>query len=141
MHAMIRTAPPQVGQVSTSMPRTRFRRCAQVIAARRSAGVGSSGPSVVQCRPSLPRLTRVTPLTEAERAKNRTIIKASSRPGALSGLPRSVVLKALIARSAEDSNQVGNRQPTLLLVVCNGAPVHRLGPPNRGSRLKSPQPP
>ncbi len=62
MHAMIRTAPPQVGQVSTSMPRTRFRRCAQVIAARRSAGVGSSGPSVVQCRPPLPRLARVTPL-------------------------------------------------------------------------------
>jgi hypothetical protein len=32
---MIRTAPPQAGQVSMSMPKTRFRRCAQVVAARR----------------------------------------------------------------------------------------------------------
>jgi hypothetical protein len=41
-HAMLRTAPPQVEQVSMSMPNTRFRRCVQVIVARRSAGVGSS---------------------------------------------------------------------------------------------------
>ena len=60
MHAMIRTVPPQAGQVSTSMPKTRFRRCAQVMAARRSAGVGSSGSSIVQCRPPLPRLARLT---------------------------------------------------------------------------------
>ena len=42
MLAMILTAPPQAGQVSMSMPKTRFRRCAQLIEARRSAGVGSS---------------------------------------------------------------------------------------------------
>jgi len=40
MQAMIRTAPPQAAQVSMSMPNTRLRRCAQVIAARRSAGSG-----------------------------------------------------------------------------------------------------
>ena len=42
MQAMIRTAPPHSRQVSMSIPKTRFRRCAQVIAARRSLGVGSS---------------------------------------------------------------------------------------------------
>ena len=36
-----------VGQVSMSMPNTRFSRCAQVIEARRSAGVGSSESAVV----------------------------------------------------------------------------------------------
>ena len=45
MQAMIRTAPPQVGQVSMSMSNTRLRHCAQVIEARRSADVcGSSDP-------------------------------------------------------------------------------------------------
>ena len=39
---------------------TRFRRCAQVIAARCSAGVGSSKSAVVACRPPLPRLVGVT---------------------------------------------------------------------------------
>jgi hypothetical protein len=39
---MIRTAPPQAGQVSMSMPKTHFRRCAQLIAALSSAGVGPS---------------------------------------------------------------------------------------------------
>jgi hypothetical protein len=42
--AMILIAPPQARQVSTSMWNTRFRRCAQVIDARRSRGV-FSGPS------------------------------------------------------------------------------------------------
>ena len=32
MQAMIRSAPPQAGQVSMSMPKTRFSRCAHVIA-------------------------------------------------------------------------------------------------------------
>ena len=32
IQAMIRSAPPQAGQVSMSMPKTRFSRCAQVIA-------------------------------------------------------------------------------------------------------------
>jgi len=41
LNAMILTAPPQARQVSMSMLNTRFSRCAQVIAARRSAGVGS----------------------------------------------------------------------------------------------------
>jgi hypothetical protein len=45
--AVIRIAPPQAGQVSMSVPKTRFRRCAQVIAAQRSAVVGSSRSSVV----------------------------------------------------------------------------------------------
>lgn len=57
---MIRIAPPQAGQVSMSIPNTRFRRCAQVIAARRSAGVRSSGSAVVAYRPPLPRLAGVT---------------------------------------------------------------------------------
>jgi hypothetical protein len=43
MLAIILTAPPQAWQVSMSMLNTRLSRCAQVIAARRSAGVGSSG--------------------------------------------------------------------------------------------------
>ena len=43
MQAMMRIAPPHTEQVSMSMPNTRLRRCAQVIAARRSAGVLSSG--------------------------------------------------------------------------------------------------
>ncbi len=60
MHAMIRIAPPQAAQVSMSMPNTRFRRCAQVIAARRSADVGSSGSAVLERSPPLPRLAGVT---------------------------------------------------------------------------------
>jgi hypothetical protein len=43
-----------------SIPNTRLRRCAQVIAARRSAGVRSFGSAVVACRPPLPRLAGVT---------------------------------------------------------------------------------
>ena len=35
----IRTAPPQWMQVVTSIPNTRLRRCAQLIARRRSSGV------------------------------------------------------------------------------------------------------
>ena len=46
IHAMICTAPPQAAQISMSMPKTRFRRCAHLIAARRSAGVGSSRSAV-----------------------------------------------------------------------------------------------
>ena len=46
MQAMIRIAPPQAGQVSMSIPNTRLRRCAEVIAARRSACVGSSGSAM-----------------------------------------------------------------------------------------------
>ncbi len=68
MHAMIRIAPPQAGQVSMSIPNTRLRRCAQVmpdkaglsIAACRSAGVDSSGFAGVAGRPPLPRLAGVT---------------------------------------------------------------------------------
>jgi hypothetical protein len=60
MHAMIRTAPPQAAQVSMSIPNTRFKRCAQVIAARRSASVGSSGSAVLACWPPRPRLAGVT---------------------------------------------------------------------------------
>ena len=60
MHAMMRTAPPQAEQVSMSIPKTRLSRCAQVIAARRSAGVGSSGSAALASRPPLPRLAGVT---------------------------------------------------------------------------------
>jgi hypothetical protein len=42
MQATIRADPPQVGQISMSILNTRFRRCAQVIEARRSAAAGSS---------------------------------------------------------------------------------------------------
>jgi hypothetical protein len=52
------TATPQAGQTSISMPKTRFRRCAQVIHARRSAGVdGSFDPlALLRCpaRPASP---------------------------------------------------------------------------------------
>jgi len=42
MLAMMRTAPPQAAQVWKSILNTRFKRCAQFIEARRSAGVLSS---------------------------------------------------------------------------------------------------
>jgi hypothetical protein len=57
---MIRTAPPQAGQVSMSMLNTRFRRCAQVIEARRSAGVWTSSSSGDCAFVPLPRLEAVT---------------------------------------------------------------------------------
>jgi hypothetical protein len=37
------------GALLLSMPKSRFRRCAQVIEARRSAGVDSFGSSLVPC--------------------------------------------------------------------------------------------
>ncbi len=43
-----------------SMLKTRFKRCAQVMAARRSAGVVSSGESAVRTLRPLPRLAGVT---------------------------------------------------------------------------------
>jgi len=60
MQAMILTWPPQVLQVSMSMLNTRFSRCAQVIAARRSAGVGPSFVSTVLSLLPLPRLAGVS---------------------------------------------------------------------------------
>ena len=60
MQAMILTWPPQSLQVSISMLKTRFRRCAQLMAARRSAGVVSSGESAVRALLPLPRLAGVT---------------------------------------------------------------------------------
>ena len=60
MQAMIRTSSPQARRVSMSIVKTRFRRCAQVIEARHSAGVGSSGSSVAARRPPLPRFAGVT---------------------------------------------------------------------------------
>jgi hypothetical protein len=42
LQAVIRTAPPQAAQVSMPVSKSRFRPCAQVLAARRSAAVGSS---------------------------------------------------------------------------------------------------
>lgn len=42
MQAMIQTTPPQAGQVSMSILNTRFRRCAQIMDARRSADVCDS---------------------------------------------------------------------------------------------------
>jgi hypothetical protein len=56
MQAMILTAPPQLLQVSMSMLNTRFKRCAQVMAPRRSAGVVSSGASAVRALLPLARL-------------------------------------------------------------------------------------
>jgi hypothetical protein len=52
---MIRSAPPHIEQVSMSMLNTRLRRCTQVIATQRSAGVLSSGRLAPQ-----PRLALVT---------------------------------------------------------------------------------
>lgn len=76
MQAMICTAPPQAGQVSMSRVNTRFRRCAQLIEARRSPGVGASGPPVEVCRPPRPRLARVT------RPRYR-LLGATRSPGAI----------------------------------------------------------
>ena len=60
IQAMIRSAPPQAGQVSMSMPKTRFSRCAQVIAARRSAGVFSCPSSKALGLAPFPRFPGVT---------------------------------------------------------------------------------
>ena len=82
MQGMIRTAPPrpdrfigtslcptasrqpstvQIGcPADLSMLNTRLRRCAQVIDARRSAGVGSSESPCARRLPPLPRLAGVT---------------------------------------------------------------------------------
>ena len=60
MQAMMRIAPPHTEQVSMSMPNTRLRRCAQVIAARRSAGVRSSVSAAAWALPPLPRRAFVT---------------------------------------------------------------------------------
>ena len=60
MQAMILTAPPHSQQVSMSILNTRLRRCAQVMEARRSTGVGSSGSPVEGRRPPLPRKAFVT---------------------------------------------------------------------------------
>ena len=60
MQAMILTWPPQVLQVSMSILTTRFRRCAHVIDARRSAGAGPSVASDVLALLPLPRLAGVT---------------------------------------------------------------------------------
>ncbi len=57
MQAMTLTAPPQCPQVSMSILKTRFSRCAQVIAAWRSAGVLIS--AFVPVFSSLPRLAGV----------------------------------------------------------------------------------
>jgi len=60
MRAMILTWPPQVLQVSMSILNTRLRRCAQVMAARRSAGLVSSGACEALALLPLPRLAGVT---------------------------------------------------------------------------------
>ena len=78
MHAMIRTAPPQAGQVSISIPKTRFRRCAQVIAARRSAGVGSSGSAGLACCPPRPRLAGVTRRQRLQREYLTPLLRPNS---------------------------------------------------------------
>ena len=62
---MILTWPPQLLQVSMSMLKTRFRRCAQVIAARRSTGVGPSVASAVLAVPALLPLPRLEGVTRA----------------------------------------------------------------------------
>lgn len=55
MQAMTLTAPPHLQQVSMSMLNTRLRRCAQIMDARCSAGVGGSSNSQAFLLP-LPRL-------------------------------------------------------------------------------------
>jgi hypothetical protein len=55
-----RIAPPQAEQVSMSMLNTRFSRCAQVIEARRSAGVLSSVSAAAWALAPLPRRALVT---------------------------------------------------------------------------------
>ena len=58
IHAMMRTAPPHAGQISISIPNTRFSRCAHVIEACPSAGVGASaGDSSSLPLPCPPRIT------------------------------------------------------------------------------------
>ena len=54
MQAMLRSAPPQVGQVSMSMPKTRLRRCAQVNAME-GMYAGFAGAKTGQCCPALRR--------------------------------------------------------------------------------------
>ena len=56
--AMTFTAPPQALQVAMSILKTRLSRCAQVIDARRSAGVGGSSATLAWL--PLPRFAGVT---------------------------------------------------------------------------------
>ena len=58
MQAMTLAAPPQRLQISMSILKTRFKRCAQVIAAWRSAGVLTAAFAPVLG--ALPRLAGVT---------------------------------------------------------------------------------
>ena len=60
MQAITLTAPPRSRQVSMSILKTRFRRCAQLIEARRSAGVRSCGSSTALGLLPLPRFAGVT---------------------------------------------------------------------------------
>jgi hypothetical protein len=90
MQAMIRIAPPQAAQISMSMsiPNTRLRRCAQVIAARLSAGVRSSGSAVVVCGPPFPRLPGVTRARYLVRAGRGWLILRVANSSARDGVPR-----------------------------------------------------
>jgi hypothetical protein len=58
MQAMTFAVPPHLVQASISMLNTRFKRCAQVMAARRSAGVGGSSDTLAWF--PLPRFAGVT---------------------------------------------------------------------------------
>jgi len=60
MLAMMLTSPPHSLQVAVSISKTRFNLCAQVMDARRSAGVCSCLCSVVIAFFLLPRLASVT---------------------------------------------------------------------------------
>ena len=55
MQAITFSAPPQAWQVSMSMPNIRFERCAQLIEARRSTGVGACPSPVALGLSPLPR--------------------------------------------------------------------------------------
>jgi len=60
MQAMMRITPPHTEQVSMSILNTRLRRCAQRIAARRSAAVRSSVSAAARALAPLPRWALVS---------------------------------------------------------------------------------
>ena len=59
MHAMIRTAPPQAGQVSMSILKTRLRRCADVVSCGVSNRPLSASDYRLKTAALLPALGRI----------------------------------------------------------------------------------
>jgi Amidohydrolase family len=113
MQAMILTAPPQAGQVSMSMPNTRFKRCAQVIDARRSASVFACPSSMTLGLLPFPRLASVTTARclpfGVNRVTNDSNVRAPEQRVSRLGALKAVTLDA--AYSLQLGKDVGSIVP------------------------------